>query len=131
MSNKKRGKKPSARVVPVQSADSVYNSLASQVRRVTTEIARLIHELPPDKSLVVNRVMDHPTDEERALLDSWRLCGRGDFSRIPKLELSAPARKGLTPLGVACLWAYGAAWIDAAETEMARRLAEGSKPRHD
>lgn len=97
----------------------VDRMLVTAIKSVTRDIGLLIHGLSPECEQEVHRVLDNPTKFEAAQLECWRRCGRRDMQRTPKVCLRGESKRTVTPFGIACLWAYGAAWVDEAETRLA------------
>lgn len=91
---------------------SVMRVRITQVRK---DIEKLLTGCDPVLHNRIRQHLDTPSESDRMMLDAWRRCGKADYGRIPALQFSYAARRTFTALGVACLVAYGRAWLDAAE----------------
>lgn len=101
-----------------------YTVEKARVINTREELTKLVAGCPPDVYQLVEGYLTTTDAHDKMLLAAWAKCGRNDRKRSVSLRLSEAAASTVSPLGIACLLAYGRAWLDVAEVDLARRLAE-------
>lgn len=89
--------------------------LITQVRK---DVDRLLTTCDPDTLNVVHRVLETPTEAEASMVKAWRKFGSHPSQSVKGISISATAKNTVSGFGLACLVAYGRAWLDARECEL-------------
>ena len=98
----------------------------SELLRIRKQAGEILTGCSQDTLRLVHNYLNLTEGADAMMINAWRRCGRNDMGRAYNLTLNEVARRTMTPLGLACLYAYAVSFIDEAEVRLAARSRTGT-----